>query len=377
LIACVLPIVILCSVRVLAIYLEEKTIHATAPKDFFIKNQGLAFQRAATRNPDILLLYGSSELTDPVMNRASDSFSSEPSGFQVCPVGTAGTTSLNILQKLGALGSDLRGRKVAISLSPSSFFVPALSPYFYAGNFSLPAATGVLFGNALDRNLKAQIAKRMLQFPDTLEKSALLRVAAECLASERPLDHLVLVAIWPLGKLQNVVLDLQDHFEALVYILSGGKSTPRFRPRLPRSHEALRGDDQGSVKTQSSAAVRAAEDAAFRARIARASEWSDLELLFRTLKKLRAQALILSMPIDATLYEARGVSRSAHQLYYDRLSQLAQEYQMPLIEFENHDSDPTFIIAHREHPSPKGWMYYNRALDDFFHTTKEHMLLRQ
>jgi D-alanine transfer protein len=50
---------------------------------------------------------------------------------------------------------------------------------------------------------------------------------------------------------------------------------------------------------------------------------------------------------------------------------------MPLIEFENHDSDPTFIIAHREHPSPKGWMYYNRALDDFFHTTKEHMLLRQ
>src|SRR5256886_8939092 len=45
--------------------------------------------------------------------------------------------SLIILQKLGALGSELRGRKVAISLSASSFLTPALRPEFYAGNFSL------------------------------------------------------------------------------------------------------------------------------------------------------------------------------------------------------------------------------------------------
>ena len=37
---------------------------------------------------------------------------------------------------------------------------------------------------------------------------------------------------------------------------------------------------------------------------------------------------------------------------------------------EDHDADPTFLIARREHPTPKGWMYYNRALDNFFHKTK-------
>ena len=105
----------------LAIQLERKTVHWVAPRDFFIKNQGLAFERAAARRPDILLLYGSSELTDPIPNRPSDFFSNAPTGFQVCPVGKAGTTSLIILQKLGALGSELRGRKVAISLSASSF----------------------------------------------------------------------------------------------------------------------------------------------------------------------------------------------------------------------------------------------------------------
>src|SRR6476619_1803359 len=94
LIACALPIALLYGGRLLAVYLEEKTIHATAPKDFFFKNQGLAFQRAAARAPDIMLLYGSSELIDPIPNRASDFFSSGSSGFEVCPVGNAGSTAL-------------------------------------------------------------------------------------------------------------------------------------------------------------------------------------------------------------------------------------------------------------------------------------------
>jgi len=228
LIACTLTAAILSTGKLLATHLERRTIHSTAPRDFFIKNQGLAFERTAARAPDILLLYGSSELIDPIPNRASDFFRKEPTGFEVCPVGKAGTTSLIILQKLGALGSVLQGRKIAISLSPSSFLTSAPKPDFYAGNFSLAAASGTLFGNSLDLNLKAEIAKRMLQFPDTLGKDGLLRLAASCLASGRPLDRVFLMVMWPLGKLQNMIFDLQDHFEALLYILSRGKPFPNW-----------------------------------------------------------------------------------------------------------------------------------------------------
>ena len=372
LVACALTASILCGGRVLAIYLEERTIHSTAPRDFFIKNQGLAFERAAARAPDILLLYGSSELIDPIPNRASDFFSREPTGFEVCPVGKAGTTSLIVLQKLGALGSALHGRKVAISLSPSSFVTLGIRPDFYAGNFSLPVTSGTLFGNALDSNLKAEIAKRMLQFPDTLGKDGLLRLAASCLASGRPLDRVVLMAMWPLGKLQNMILDLQDHFEALVYILGGGKPVPSWlRPLSSHRvhlHKTSASDGREAMTAGSLDAIHPAKDAAFRARVATASEWTDLELLFRTLTELRAQPLILSMPIDA--YTAPGVSRSAHEVYYDRMRELARGYHFPLVEFEDHDADPMFLIARREHPTTKGWMYYNRALDNFFHKTR-------
>jgi len=369
LIACALTLAFLCSSRLLAIYLEGKTVHWIAPRDFFIKNQGLAFERAAARRPDILLLYGSSELIDPIPNRASDFFSSAPTGFQVCPVGKAGTTSLIILQKLGALGSELRGRKIAISLSASSFLTPALRPEFYAGNFSLPAANGILFGDAIDLNLKAAIAKRMLQFPDTLAEDGLLELAARCLASGRPVDRILLMAIWPLGKLQNVMLDLQDHFEALVYILGGGRTVPNWlRPIHPHNVHSRKSPDGEDQETESFEAVRPARDATFRAQITATSEWADLELLFRTLAELKAEPLILSMPIDA--YAARGVSRSAREVYYDRMREFAQRYRFPVIEFEQHDADPAFLFAHREHPTPRGWMVYNRALDDFFRKTK-------
>ena len=350
----------------LAIHLERKTVHLIAPQDFFIKNQGLAFERAAARRPDILLLYGSSELIDPIPNRASDFFASAPTGFQVCPVGKAGATSLIILQKLGALGSELRGRKIAISLSASSFLTPALRPDFYAGNFSSMAASNILFGNAIDFNLKAAIAKRMLQFPDTLAEDGLVELAARCFASGRPSDRIILMALWPLGKLENATLDLQDHFEALVYILAGGRRIPDWlRPAHSHRLHARSSKDQNR---ESFDAIRPARDAAFRSRVATASEWTDLELLFRTLAELKADPLILSMPFDA--YAATGVSRSAREVYYERMRELAQRYHFPLVEFEQHDADPGFLIAHREHPTPRGWMAYNRALDDFFRKNK-------
>ena len=369
LVACAAVIAILCGSSVLAIQLERKTVHWIAPRDFFIKNQGLAFERAAARRPDILLLYGSSELIDPIPNRASDFFSSAPTGFQVCPVGKAGTTSLTILQKLGALGSELRGKKVAISLSASSFLTPAVRPDFYAGNFSLPAANGLVFGDSIDLNLKAAIAKRMLQFPDTLAEDGLLELAVRCLASGRPVDRFILMGIWPLGKLQNVMLDLQDHFEALVYIFGGGKPLPDWL-RLIHSHKvhSRKSSDGEDQQTKSFDATWPARDAAFRARITAASEWADLELLFRTLAELQAEPLILSMPIDA--YAARGLSHSTREVYYERMRELADRYHFPVIEFEQHDADPAFLIAHREHPTPRGWMVYNRALDDFFRKAK-------
>ena len=79
--------------------------------------------QGAVRAPDVLPIYGSSELIHPIPDRSSAFFRTAPTGFQVSPVGKAGSTSMIILEKLGGLGTNLRGKRVAISLSPSWFFV--------------------------------------------------------------------------------------------------------------------------------------------------------------------------------------------------------------------------------------------------------------
>jgi D-alanine transfer protein len=73
------------------------------------------------------------------------------------------------------------------------------------------------------------------------------------------------------------------------------------------------------------------------------------------------------MPMAGKFYDQAGVSRSSREAYYKRLRASAQRYNFPLVEFEEHDDDPAFLDRQRNHLTAKGWMFYNRALDDFFH----------
>src|SRR5438552_10974769 len=108
-----------------ALHLEHTTIRTSAPELFPLKNQGLAFQRAAASAPHVLPLYGSSELTAVLVpERAHIFFRTAQTGFQVSPVCAGGTNSLIMLPKIGAPGSDLPGNKGAIAPLPVCFLNP-------------------------------------------------------------------------------------------------------------------------------------------------------------------------------------------------------------------------------------------------------------
>jgi D-alanine transfer protein len=378
LIASGLVAAVLLGAEVAAVHLEHTTIRASAPELFSLKNQGLAFQRAAARNPYVLPLYGSSELTAVLVpERAHIFFRNAPTGFQVSPVGAGGSNSLIMLQKMGALGSDLRGKKVAISLSPGWFL--SASPGWlkgYKGNFSLMAASEMVFGTALDFDLKREIALRMLKCPGTVQNSPFLEFALKRLASGRWLDRVVFCVLWPVGKMETTILELQDHFSASNYIRHKIKSATPFHPEIP-DWSKLIANSGGTKSTDTDKITRASNsgegkavgrrDAAFQNDMNASPGWIDLELLLRTLAKVRARPLLLSMPIAGDFYDQRGISRSAREDYYGKLRALAQRYHFRLVEFENHDEDAAFLYLHKSHLTAKGWIYYDRALDDFFH----------
>ena len=376
LIASGLVAAVLLGAEMAAVHLEHTTICASAPELFVLKNQGLAFQRAAAHAPNVLPLYGSSELTAlPVPERANVFFRAAPTGFQVSPVGAGGMPPLIILQKVGALESALRGKKLAISLSPN-LTAHAAGRKAYEGNFSLMAASEIVFGTALDFELKRQIASRMLECSSTVEKSPLLEFALRRLASRRWLDRVIFCVLWPMGKVQNAVLELQDHFAALAYIRHKIRPVTQQHPEridwseLLAKVSALKAIDEDRTKRSSNSAGQKApgsRDQEFRTSMDAGLGWKDLELLLRTLGSVHARPLLLSMPFDGQFYDQTGVSRCARESYYERLRSLAQRYHFPLVEFTGHDEDPAFLYLHKSHLTAKGWIYYDRALDDFFH----------
>jgi len=375
LIASGLAAAVLFGAGMVAVHLEHTTILSTVPELFSLKNQGLAFQRAAAHAPHVLPLYASSELVTPLVpERASIFFRTAPTGFQVSPVGAGGMAPLIILQKIGALGSDLRGKKLAISLSPGLTTNPGRKAY--EGNFSLMAASEMVFGTAVNFGLKRKIASRMLECPSTVEKSPLLEFALRRLASDRWFDRIVFCALWPIGKEQNAVLEMQDHFAAFNYILHKIKPASQIHPEILDWSKLIA--SVGGTKTTGTNKITKASslgeeimpsrrDLAFRNRMNAAPGWIDLELLLRTLAKVHAQPLLLSMPLAGDLYDQEGVSRSARESYYVKLRALVQRYHFALVEFKGHDEDPAFLYRHKSHLTAKGWMFYNRALDDFFH----------
>src|SRR5882724_1040213 len=377
LVASGLVAVLLFAGRMVAVHLERTTVSSTAPELFPLKNQGLAFQRAAVHAPNVLPLYGTSELIIPsVQDRANLFFRSAPTGFQISPVGGGGANLLVMLQKVGALGSDLRGKKLVISLSPGWFLKVKSGWKGYQANFSPMAASKTIFGTGLNFELKREIASRMLQSPSTLEGRPLLKFALMRLASGGCLDRLIFCALWPAGKLQTVLMTFQDHFAALNYIRDRIKPAPRLHPEviewsklIAKESETKPAGSSKVKKTPSSDgfAVPGSRDVAFRNDLNASPGWKNLELLLRMLARVHARPLILSMPIGGNFYDHAGISRSAREDYYVKLRALVQRYHFPLVEFKGHDEDPAFLIRHENHLTAKGWMYYNRALDDFFH----------
>jgi D-alanine transfer protein len=371
--------------RFIAVHLEQRTVTAFAPELFPLKNQGLAFQRAAAHTAEVLPLYGGSELRiPPIPQSASNFFRTAPTGFQVSPIGKGGAASLIMLQKLGALGREFQGRKVAISISSVYFFdqKEPVTRYQYDGNFSIFAASQLTFGGALDLALKRDIAVRLLDFPHMLEKSAIVEFALRRLASDKWLDKLIFYLVWPLGKIENAIFDLQDHFAALSYILRAEKSAPALHRQIldwpgliAKADEAeVRAEDEKAAPVQQShAQVKpGSRDAWFRTRMNEAREWGDFELLLRTLTEIHARPLLISMPIHGAFYDANGISPSARQDYYDKIQTVARRYHFALVEFQEHDEDILFFDRRgsprrHTHLSAKGWLFYNHVLDDFFH----------
>ena len=363
---------------------EARYIHALAPEFSEEKLQGAVLQREAFRQQNLLMMYGSSELAKEMPNNPVQFFKDYPTGFTVFPVGKPGATSLNILQKLAAAGPAVRGRKVVYSLSPGWFLAEQTDPTYYEGNFSTMQALSLIFSNELSRGLKRDIACRMLEFPTTTDNAWLLDFGVRRLVGDTRLDRFLYALVVPLGKLQNAIGLAQDHLESTLHILDEDEN---LNPATKNVLRAMNWVDilKGAGKAVNPKAVSAKQTEVAKRKLAanraknlerakkfqrgleKSDEWTDFGLLLRTCKELGAKPLFLCMPIEDIRLEVYGLGKDSRLGFEQRLQSMTGKFGYPLMLFREHESDPAFLFDFQDHLSGEGWLYYNKALDDFFH----------
>ena len=369
---------------------EQRYVNVLAPARLTQADVGSALQEAALRQPDLLPVFGSSEMyRENDENSAFSFFKTYPTGFTVFEVAVSGITSLETAQNLAALEPLLKGKEVVISFTPSMFTSTEIGPIRYAGDFSRLHANQMVFSPYLSLMLKQRVASRMLDYPNTFANDPVLGFALQRLASHSPMDILLYYLSVPVGWLQTQVIRLQDHWEVLSWIFSRPQDlapvqrqvyainwqaeiakAKTLQSRLttlnPYGIENPDWNDHYKRTLEKKVAPGSGDDY-FIQKMSNSKEWQDLDILLSVLKEAGAQPLILSRPLNGTLWNAMGVSAAARRVYYDRLEKTVQPYGFPLVDFANQDTNRLFSIDLLSHTSRVGWIYVDHVLDDFYH----------
>jgi len=368
-------------------HLERRLAHLTAPDMLEVKDQGLALQDEAFADRDLLPIYGSSEFRNDSPYSGRMFFSHYPTGFGLFIVGKAGSKTLIVAQRIGALGEKVRGRKVVVILSPTWFLAQKEGKGFYEGNFSALQADELIFNSPLSPGLKRDFAREMLKYPKTLTNHRLLNFELQRLAAGQ--DALSDRILRGIGRSTDDVLRVVDRYETTFALASEVLHDPAglvTGGRHPKQHPAWSdlttaaasssrtSDPFGSTPAQIAQSARKLEaklrgrgQPSFETMLNNSDEWGHLGILLRTFRELGARPFIVSLPVNATAFGGAGVKPDEIAYYYARLRNELRESGYPFATCEQYEHDPRFFADDLGHPSAKGWMILNHLFDQFYH----------
>lgn len=352
---------------------------------------GLALQRQAFRDPTLLPVYGSSELTQPQANRADAFFAGRPTGFEAFLIGNPGETCLIIATKLAALGPETRGRKAVVFLSPGWFLEPELDHKGFGVNFSPLHGNVFAFESKLSAPLKRDLARRLLDYPETVGQSPLLDTGLRALAGAGPGSGATLAVLRPMGTAQAALqreleyvrlwdwwrhphpARSQEAKRDLVKVdwttqLQAADGEYAKQPKLTSysTGPRTRYDDARQPLFRDPAHPEVPPDDNFARECNASKEWTDLQLLLRVAREKDIHLLVVCQPLNEKFGQLQGLTERSFALFYDRLRGTVAPFKVRLATFPDREKDAHFY-QDSVHPSGKGWITYDRAMDVFFH----------
>ena len=389
----------LVAIQLRAWQLEQRYVRTLAPgaRYWREKSRGMAIQRAAFAQPDLLPVYGSSELILETAHGADRVFSGFPTGFRPFAVASPAAAPIVTLLRLGSLGSALRDKRVVITITSPEFYRPYLEQAPYLANFSRAQAVAVAFDSDIPYALRRAAARRLLQYPASLADDPILRWGLEALADRSQFGSARYAMVLPLGLLQRTVLGLSDHWQFVAFVyrhpeLHRSESVvpariewswledEGARDAVSRSRNNPFGFDATYWQTNQRRLQRPGDARTARMLMPviplvldglrhepRNLEWRDFALLLDTLRALGAKPLVVSAPFPGPFFDYWGATAAERSQYYAEVRDRTTRAGVPMVSFAEHDADRDFVQDPEEHLTDKGWVKFDEVFDAWFH----------
>lgn len=375
-----------CSYWVENAELKAGTVAAIGVNPAFDTFQGSILQKMAFQNPKILPIYGSSEMSMIYDYHPAKVFTPE-TGLTPFLIGKGGTQTLIHVLNIAALGEEVRGKKLAIFLTPQWYGTGGISQATFEGNFSALHAYSLLKNSSLSPQLKQQIAVRLLQFPKAYQDFPFLEkmLAVEAKSSwSAPVSKLIYSLP---AQIEYAGLAAQDAEKTAWQVQKLPKQTiaqyaPRQTTRIQWDKlraEAIEkgktdtdnnpfGMDNGFYASNIGPKLQERKDSDKNTKYSSSPEYEDLKILMAVLKEKGAKPLFVILPMNGRWTDYTGISAEERQGCYSRLAQMIKTEGFALADFSAHEKDD-YYLRDPWHLAWKGWVDVDEVLDHFYHNS--------
>ncbi|WP_243454535.1 D-alanyl-lipoteichoic acid biosynthesis protein DltD [Desulfosporosinus fructosivorans] len=397
------------SIGIENIYLRPEIVAAMGVNPTFDTFQGSILQKMAFRDPNILPLYGSSEMSYIRDFQPARIFTPE-TGFTPFLVGKGGNQTLIHVLNLAALGEEARGRKLAIFLSPQWFGLGGIPQLTFQGNFSALHAYEMLRDPRLSSELKQEIAKRLLQFPGAYKDFPFLeKMLADLVQPDWSSKMTRIIWAFP-TQMEYSALTFQDAYKTIMNVNkpplntvsqhAGSSKIPKDSTSrglaINKTQTLIQGEtseylrlDWAKLRTEAieegkkssnnnpfgmdnrfyleqiAPKLQEQKDSDKNAKLFPSPEYEDLILLMKVMKEKGVKPLFVILPMNGRWSDYTGFPRTERQACYKLLAQMVQAEDFQLSDFTAHENDD-YYLRDPWHLAWKGWIDVNEALDQFY-----------
>ncbi|MFL0249250.1 D-alanyl-lipoteichoic acid biosynthesis protein DltD [Clostridium neuense] len=348
-----------------------------------LKNESTFIQKNETKQKNVFMLYGSSELgTTNIPTNPINYFPKKGSNFIVSPVGKGYMQDLSHVIKFLA-NPDLRGKKLAFIVSLQWFLYPDGTPTDdFQMNFSELQFYEAMKNTSISSDLKKQICKRVYSLISNNSFYSDVSIYTKLYSSNNPVSKVEFALLKPYFSLKCALLKFSNNIKA--YKLAKNYNNI-YKAKLPKLTAM---DDKKDFAAAEKLGNKLANNNSFymlnsyynkfiknnlnkikgqdkNSKLVNSKEYGDLDLLLKVCKANNIKPLFILMPVNAKYYDYSGIDKSTRDAYFQKTKKIIASHGFDVVDFQSHEYEK-YLMEDGMHLGWKGWLYVNKEIAKYY-----------